>query len=141
MPLVVSMSLSGAEEQVDHQADDLARGEVVAGLLVAGLIEAPDKFLEDVAHLDVGHLVRVQVDLAELGDEEIQAVRLVELGDVLLKAEMVDDLAGAAGEALDVVGQVGGDVVGIALELLEGEAAGVVEGLPGHPVQNAVRCS
>ena len=121
------------EEQVDHQADDLAGREVLAGLLVADLGEPPDQLLEDVAHLDVGHRVGVQVDLAELGDDQVEPVGLVELGDVLLEAEVFDDLAGAAGEALDVVGQVGGDVVRVALELLEGEAAGVVEGTGRRP--------
>jgi hypothetical protein len=61
------------------------------------------------------------------GDDQVKAVGLVELGDVLLEAEVLDDLAGAGGEALDVVGEVGGDVVRVALELLEGVAAGVVE--------------
>ena len=40
--------------------------------------------------------VRVQVYLGEFRDQQVQAVRLVELGDVLLKAEVVDDFAGAA---------------------------------------------
>ena len=43
----------GGEQQVDHQADDFAGREVVAGRLVRGFVESPDQFLEDVAHLDV----------------------------------------------------------------------------------------
>jgi hypothetical protein len=34
----------------------------------------------------------VQVDLAELRDHQIQAVGLVQFGDVLLEAEVFDDL-------------------------------------------------
>ena len=55
---------------------------------------------------------------------------------MFLKAEVFDDLTGTAGEALDVVGQVGSDVVGITLQLLEGELARIVEGLPGYLVED-----
>ena len=71
-----------------------------------------------------------------LRDDQVQPVGLVELGDLLLEAEVLDDLAGPGGETLDVVGQVGGDVVGVALELLEGEAAGVVERHAGDAVED-----
>jgi hypothetical protein len=53
------------EHQVDHQADDLARREVLTGRLVGLLGEAPDEVLEDGAHhVRVDH-VRVQVHLAK----------------------------------------------------------------------------
>ena len=107
-------------------------------LLVAGLVEAPDQLLEDGAHLDVGDRVGMKVDFAELRHDEKEAVRLVELGDLFLEAEMLDDLPGPAGEALDVLGKVGGDVVGIALELLEGEPARVVKRLAGRLVEDGL---
>ncbi len=43
------------------------------------------------------------------------------------------------GEAFDVLGQVGGDIVRIAFELFEGEAAGIVEGLPGYLVEDRLQ--
>ena len=46
------------EENVHHEPDDLARGEVVAGGLVGQLIEAADEILEDEPHLLVAHLAR-----------------------------------------------------------------------------------
>jgi hypothetical protein len=52
---------------------------------------------------------------------------------VFLKAEVVNDFQGLGGEALDVVSEVGSDVVGVALELLEGIAAGIIEGDAGDP--------
>jgi len=128
----------GHEQQVDHQADDLARCEVIARLLVRRLVESPDQFLEDVAHLDVGDPVGMEVDLAEARDDQVETVGLVEPGNVLLEAETLDDLTGAGGEALDVVGEVGGDVVRVALELLEGEAAGVVERHAGNTAENGI---
>ena len=38
------------EDEMGHQPHDVARGEVLAGLLVVFLIEAPDELLEDRAH-------------------------------------------------------------------------------------------
>ena len=53
------------EEEIDHELDDLARGEMFPGLLV-GLFRAdPNEFLEDVAHLHVVHCVGRQVDGGE----------------------------------------------------------------------------
>ena len=46
-----------ADEQVDHQPDHLARGEVCAGLVVGGLGELADELLERVAHLQVADLL------------------------------------------------------------------------------------
>ena len=127
------------EQKIDHQPDHLARGEVIARLLVRRLVEPPDQLLEDGAHLEVGDLVRVQVDLAEPLHHEVEPVGLVELGDVLLEAEVVEDLPRAVREALHVMGQVGGDVVRVALQLGEGEPARVVERHAGNPAQDRVR--
>lgn len=115
------------EEKVHHKADDLARGEVVTGFLVGGLIEAPYEFLEDITHFDIGYLIRVQIDFAELGDKKIQTVCFIEFGDVLLKAEVLDNLSGAGRKTLHVVGQVRGYVVGVALKLFKCKTAGVIE--------------
>ena len=50
------------EEEVDHELDDFARGEVFPGFLV-GLFRAdPDEFLEDVTHLDVVHVRGREID-------------------------------------------------------------------------------
>ena len=69
----------------------------------------------------------MEVDVAEARHHQVQAVGLVQPRDVFLEAEAVDDLTGAGREALDVVRQVRRDVVRVAFQLLEGEAAGVVE--------------
>ena len=50
------------EEEIDHELDHLARGEVLAGLLVGLLRADPDEFLEDVAHLDVVHAGGREID-------------------------------------------------------------------------------
>ena len=139
MPFLVSTSPSGSNSRLTIRRMTSRGVKWSPASSLACFVEPPDQLLEDVAHLDVGHHVGVQVDLAELRDDQVQPVGLVELGDVLLEAEVLDDLAGPGGEALDVVGQVGGDVVGIALEFLEVELAGVVERLPGHPVEDRLQ--
>ena len=50
------------QQQVDHQLDDLARGEVLPGLLVRLLRPDPDQLFEDIAHLHVVHSFQGQID-------------------------------------------------------------------------------
>jgi hypothetical protein len=79
------------EQQVDHQADDLARGEVLTGRLVGLLGEAPDQVLEDGAHhVRVDH-VRVQVHLGEARHHLVQQVGLVQLVHLLAELEALDE--------------------------------------------------
>ena len=56
----------GDFQQLDHQPDDFARGEVISGLLAALFREAPEQFLVDVAHLQGGELVRAELEFLVL---------------------------------------------------------------------------
>src|SRR5208283_3711625 len=56
----------GVEQDVDHELDDFAGGEVVAGLFVGGFVEFADKLFEDEAHVVVGDGFGVEVDGGEL---------------------------------------------------------------------------
>ena len=127
------------EQDAHHQANDLARREVVARRLVGQLVEAPDEVLEDEPHLLVRHRVRVQVDIAEPGDDEVEEVRLAHPFDLVLELEGFEDVAHIPREAVDVADEVPLDVVGITLELLEVERGAVVEALAGGPVQPQVQ--
>ena len=82
------------EQQVHHQPDHLTRREVLTRRLVRQLGEAPDQFLVEVAHLQVGDSVGVQVDLGELAEHEIEEPRLVEPIDLDGEVEPLEDLAG-----------------------------------------------
>ena len=126
------------EEDAHHQPDDLARREVIARGLVRQLVEAADEVLEEESHLLVRDPVGVQVDVAELRDHEVQEVRLAHLLDFGLEIEEFEDVAHVGREALDVADEMLGDVVGIALELLEIERRVVVEALARGPVQPGV---
>jgi hypothetical protein len=55
--------LLGGEQEVDHELDHLAGGEVLPGLLVRLFRADPDQFLEDVAHLDGCRPGEGEVDL------------------------------------------------------------------------------
>ncbi len=119
------------EQDAHHQPDDFARREVVARGLVGQFVEAPDEVLEDEPHLLVRHRVRVQVHVAELGDDEVEQVRLAHPLDLGLELEEVEDVAHVLREALDVTDEMLVDVIGVALELFEVERRVVVEALAG----------
>jgi hypothetical protein len=126
------------EEQVDHEADHLAGREVIAGRLVREFVEAADEVLEDEPHLLVRHVRRVEVDVGELRDHEVEDVRLVHLLDLGLELEVLEDALDVGREALDVADQVLVDVVGVALQLREVERRAVVEALARDLVQRGV---
>ena len=86
----------------------------------------------------VGHAGRVQIHVAELGDDKIKDVRLAHLLDFVVELEILEDAADVGGEAIDVAGQVLVDVVGVAFEFLEVERRVVVEALAGGLVEEVV---
>jgi hypothetical protein len=126
------------EEQVDHQPDDLTRGEVLAGGLVGELREAADELLVEVAHLQVADRVGMQVDLAEPGDDQVEEICTVEPVDLGAEVKLVQDVAGGRGEPRDVRQQVVGDAVGVVEQLPQVERGGVVELLPRRLTQDRV---
>ena len=60
-------------EQLDHEADHLARREVLPGLLAALFGKAPQKALVDVSHLQRREVVRPQRHRLVLVDDRGQA--------------------------------------------------------------------
>lgn len=69
----------------------------------------------------------MRINLAGLGYHQGKAAVFVEPGNLLFKPEVLDNFTGTAGEALDELGEIGGDVVRTALELFEDEGSGVME--------------
>ena len=115
------------EEQVDHEADDFARREVVARRLVGGFVEPADEVLEDVAHLRCCRPARDAGRSRRIRDDLVEAIGLLQLLDFLLELEVLEDFPDVLGETLDVVGEMPADVVRVALELLEVELAVIVK--------------
>ena len=136
MPGLVRTSVVVDEQQVHHEPDDLARGEVLTGGLVRQLRELADQFLVEVAHLDVRHDVGVQVDVGELADDLVQQVGPSQPVDLDAEVELVDDVPGGLGEAPDVQLERVGDRVRVVQQLGEGQRRGVVELLPRHRLQD-----
>ena len=130
------------DQQPHHQADHLARREVLARVFVRLLVEAPDQIFEDGPHRVVVHVVGMQVGIAQLLDQREQQALLVEGVDGAAHLETVDHLAHVVGEAVDVGAQVLADVLRVIDQLREVELRDVVEGvarraakLPVHVLQ------
>ena len=96
----------GNVQQLDHQPDDLARGEVFPGLLAALFREAPEQFLVDVAHLQAGELVRAEFEFLVLVQDRGEPVVLHHLADGGAVVEVLDDVVNVLGEAVDVGAEV-----------------------------------
>ena len=132
-PLGAQTLLVAGQQQVDHEMDHVAGGEVLAGVLLQRLVELPDELLEDGAHGEVVDRVRVQVHLriAEPLHHLEQQTRLVELGDGVVEVELLQHLAHVGAEPGDVVAQVLRHVGGVGQQLGEVVAGRVVEGESG----------
>ena len=121
------------KEEVDHEPDDFARGEMFPGGFVGKFGELPDEFLEDRTHLRVGDDVGVEVDIGELFGDEIQEPGLGEPVDLRVEIKVLEDVAHCRRERLHVGAQVFSDIVLIPPELLQIEGRGVVEKLSRFP--------
>lgn len=98
--------------------------------LVGCFGEFVDQVLEQVAHLSVGHPVRVQVDFGELRRHQVEPVLFIQSCQLVLELEPLEDVD-VCREPGDVVHQVGPQSLGIFQQTGEVEGAGVVEPEPG----------
>jgi hypothetical protein len=130
--------LVAGEQQVDHQPHDLARREVLARRLVAGLGEAPDELLEEVAHLEVGDATRAEVDLADARHHLVQQARALQARDLAVELELVDDRVGQRREGPQVDVQVDGQLRRVSQQLREAQRRRVVERLMRDAEQRAL---
>ena len=119
------------EEQVDHEPDNLARGEVLAGRLVGQLSELADELLKNGAHLGVADGVRVQVDVGELLGHQVEQPGLGQPVNLGVEIEAGEDVAHGWREGLDVGAQILADVVLVAHELFQVQGRGIVKELAG----------
>ena len=101
--------------------------------LVRRLRELADELLEGEAHVMVVHHRRAQVEIHEALDHLIEQLRLPEALDLLGEAEALEDVPDGGGEALDIGGQVGREVVLVAHQLLHVERRRVDEAQAGSP--------
>ena len=129
----LDLGLDGQEDEVRHQAHGVARRPVLAGLLVVLLVELADQLLEDRAHRVVVDAGRREVDVGieELVDQRAEGVGLGQRRELVAELEVVEDVLDVGREAVEVVLEVGEELLLAAagLEVAQGELRGVVEGL------------
>ena len=105
------------QQQIDHQFDDFARGEVLPGFFVGLLRPNPNQLLKHIAHLHgslvCGQAGKAQVEGGELLDDLEQQVLFGHFGDLFTKLEMVEDGPDVGRVAVDVAVEVGGEVAGV----------------------------
>ncbi len=139
----------GTEDEVGHQLHDVARREVLAGLLVVLLVEAADQLLEDRAHAVVVErraaapsVDRAEVDrrVEELLDQAAEDVGIDERRDLVAELELVEDLLHVRREAVEVGLEVRRSCCALAdrLQVAQRERRRVVERLPGGLPQGGV---
>ena len=117
------------EQQVHHQPDRVPRGEVLTSGLVRGLGELSDQVLEEVPHVGVGDRLWVEVDLGELGHDQVQPPLLVQGGDLVVELEPFEHVD-VGREPVGVLDQVGAEPVGVGFQPGHVVLGGVVEGKP-----------
>ncbi len=81
------------EEEVDHEADDFARREVLSGRFVRKLRELADQLLEDVAHFRVADLAGMEVDVGELLGDLIEQLRFRQPLNLSVEIEPLENVA------------------------------------------------
>ena len=92
----------GDIQQLYHEPDHLARGEVFSGLLSALFREPAEQLLVDVAHFQGRELVGTELQFLVLVQDRRQAVVLYHLADGGAVVEVLDDIVDVFREAVDV---------------------------------------
>ena len=137
-----------------HELHDIAGGEVLAGLLVVLLAEAPDQLLEDGAHavvveaghtqaaVGVEHGAGAEVDRAveELCDQKAENVIVHQARDLVAEPELFQDLLHVGREAVEVGFEVGAQLLLLAdgAQVAQPEGRCVVEGFARRLAQGLI---
>ena len=126
------------EHEIDHQADAVARGKVLAGVFVEGFVEFAEQVLEDVTHLVVGHGGGAQVHFALLIEtlhQQVEQIHPPEVADGVVEVKRGEDFPDIGREAHDILAKVQSEVGIVMQEALVIEFGSVVEGVSGSAAQ------
>ena len=132
LEVVAAFRQCQAREQVHH----FARGVVVAGLGVFG--EAADDLFEHVAHGDVVHARRVEIELGKLAHDPRELGALVHFGYFFVEFQVGEYLLDVGREGVDVRWQILVQLRRVTEEFAERPAAGVVERVAGFAPQHGI---
>ena len=97
MPGLIDILFASVDE-VRHEANDLARREVIPRFFVGLFVEAHHQMLEQIAHLKVIDPVRMKIDIGHRLDDCEEAVAGVELLDLIGELETLEDVAAQSDE-------------------------------------------
>lgn len=119
------------EQQIDHQADDFARGEMFTGSLIGDFGELADQLLEHQPHLPVADYSRVQVDIGKFLRHLVEQPGFGKAIDLGVEIEALENIAHRWRKFLNIFVEIFLDVVLIAHQFFYVHRRGVVETLPG----------
>ena len=102
---------------------------MLPGVLIMRLREPADNLLEDIAHLQIGNYIRVQVGLGggKLFDDDVEDTLVGHGGDLAVKLELFQDVLDILRKAVQVITKVSLDIVRVVQQPLKGEFAGIIE--------------
>ena len=126
------------QHEIDHEADAVARGKVLAGVFVEGFVEFAEQMLEDVAHLVVGHGGGAQVHFALLVEslhQQVEQIHPPKVADGVVEVKGGEDLADIGREAHDILAEVQGQIGIVVEQALVVELGGIVEGVTRSAAQ------
>ena len=94
------------EYEGSGKAYNVSWGEVFSGGFIGAFSKAAYQLFEDEAHVVIRDRLGAEVSGADLLDDLVEEVGVVELGDKFGELEMLEDLAGILGEALQIGVQI-----------------------------------
>ncbi|MPN57419.1 hypothetical protein SDC9_205113 [bioreactor metagenome] len=120
------------QQQVHHEPDHLARGEVLPRLLVRLFRADPDQLLEHPPHLHVADFGRGKVDLvrSEFLVNVVKQVLLGHLADLHAEVEPLKNISHIGRKCIDVTVEVRRQVVRVVKQRLERHPGEVVKRHP-----------
>ncbi len=127
------------EDEVDHEADHLARGEMLPGGLVADFGKLADQLLEHETHLVIADALGMQVDVGEFFHHAVKQTGSGQSFHLGVELETLEHVSHRRRKGLEVAVQVLANVVLIAHEGFHVQRRGVVEALPGNAKQERLR--
>lgn len=117
------------QQQICHQVDNVAAGEVRTGFLAEGLRKPPHQILENIAAIHSANLIRPKIALltAKFLDDEIQRVALHHALDDAVELELRQHILHICRKAIEIIAEVALDILRIRKQTLESELAGIIK--------------
>src|SRR6266568_6861927 len=93
-------------QQLNHQANDFARREMISGFLASLFRKPPQQLLINVSHLQIRQVIGTEWFVFVLIEDWSEPIALDHLADDLAIVEVLDNLINVLRESIDVVAKV-----------------------------------